>query len=253
MIIKTKLSLGLGFLFLIIFSLIFLCSFYVQNLSKDSENILKDNYNSLIYANHMLLSVDEMKTSVTAAVFSRNKNRGYYLKLFEKSKAEFEMNSRLENGNITEIHEKEYVDILNKSSELFFKLSYRLIQADNTTSLYFTDFIQSYVKVKNAVISINDVNMQAIERKNIQTNKYAAGTMRNLAIMGSICFLLALGYFWYFPFYVTNPISYLSDKMVGLLKKSKINYDFESDDEIYILSQSISLVEEKLSAQVKKK
>ena len=44
---KTKLSWGLGFLFLIIFTLVGFCSYYVGKLSQESESILKDNYNQL--------------------------------------------------------------------------------------------------------------------------------------------------------------------------------------------------------------
>ena len=43
MTLKTKLSWGLGFLFLIIFILVGFCSYYVGKLSQESENILKNN------------------------------------------------------------------------------------------------------------------------------------------------------------------------------------------------------------------
>jgi len=48
MTLKTKLSLGLGFLFLIIFILVGFCSYYVGKLGQESDNILKDNYNSIV-------------------------------------------------------------------------------------------------------------------------------------------------------------------------------------------------------------
>jgi hypothetical protein len=46
MTLKTKLSLGLGFLFLIILTLAAFCSYYVGKLGQESDNILKDNYYS---------------------------------------------------------------------------------------------------------------------------------------------------------------------------------------------------------------
>jgi two-component system, NtrC family, sensor histidine kinase KinB len=253
MVLKTKLSLGLGFLFLIIFALIILCSFYVQNLSRDSDNILKDNYKSLIYSKNMLLSIDDMKTAITSYVFNTNKkNNGYYLKLFESAKTEFEINRKSENNNITELHEKEYVEMLNNNFEIFLILSSQMKHSGNNNSIYFADYIPAYEKIRQSIININDVNMQAVERKNQVTKNYAYNTIRNMAFIGSVLLLLAMGYFWYFPFYISNTISYLSDKIVELLKVSKIKFDFKSNDEAHIILMAINLLQHKLLSKIKK-
>jgi len=42
--LRTKLALGLGFLFFIIFTVEIAGSYYIQKLARDSSNILKDNY-----------------------------------------------------------------------------------------------------------------------------------------------------------------------------------------------------------------
>lgn len=253
MIIKTKLSFGLGFLFLIIFSLIFLCSFYVQDLSKKSENILKDNYNSLVYTKNMFIAIDDMKAAITSSSFnSDKKNNDHYIRLFETARTEFEKNKKLENNNITEIYEKEYNDILNKNYDLFLDISNQLKRGGINGTIYFSALIPAYEKVRESIGNINDVNMQAVERKNQLTKKDALVGIRNMAIIGSICFILGLGYLWYFPFYVSNSISYLSDRIVALLKSAEIKYDFKSNDEIYIISKSIYLLQDKLSVKVKK-
>ena len=109
MTLKTKLSLGLGFLFLIIFILIGFCSYYVGILGQESDNILKDNYNSIVYANNMLSGYDEMKTSISSVMNNTNhagRMSDYYMKLFESGKNLFESNLKEENNNITEINEK---------------------------------------------------------------------------------------------------------------------------------------------------
>ena len=121
MTLKTKLSWGLGFLFLIIFTLAAFCSYYVGRLGQESDNILKDNYNSIVYARNMLSGLDDMKTSITS-IMHNARHAGtmsdYYLKLFESGKDVFETNLKAENNNITEIHEKEYVERLNRDYEI---------------------------------------------------------------------------------------------------------------------------------------
>ena len=66
--IKTKLNLGVGLLFLIIIILSLVASFYVFSIKKDSENILKANYNTLEYSRNMLLSLDEMNADQEKAI-----------------------------------------------------------------------------------------------------------------------------------------------------------------------------------------
>lgn len=66
--IKTKLNLGVGLLFLIIIILSLVASFYVFSIKKDSENILKANYNTLEYSQNMLLYLDEMNADKEKAI-----------------------------------------------------------------------------------------------------------------------------------------------------------------------------------------
>ena len=66
--IKTKLNLGVGLLFLIIIILSLVASFYVFSIKKDTENILKANFNTLEYSRNMLLSLDEMNADQEKAI-----------------------------------------------------------------------------------------------------------------------------------------------------------------------------------------
>ena len=100
MTLRTKLTIGLAFLFLIIFGLAIYSSLSIQRLSKDAESIIKDNYDSLVYCKNMLLSLDEMRTAVSGKVISGNATQMSYYdsSLFETSKATFELNLRNERG-----------------------------------------------------------------------------------------------------------------------------------------------------------
>jgi hypothetical protein len=107
----------------------------------------------------------------------------------------------------------------------------------------------AYEKLKQSITSISDVNMQAVERKNQLTKHDAAGMIRITAIIGAIFLLLAFGYFWYFPFYISTSLSYLSERMKGLLKRAGIAAEFKTDDEAQVLLQSINLLENKFGGE----
>ena len=48
--IKTKLNLGVGLLFVMILLLALVSAFYIFSIKKDTESILKANYNTLEYS-----------------------------------------------------------------------------------------------------------------------------------------------------------------------------------------------------------
>jgi hypothetical protein len=252
MILKTKLSLGLGFLFLIIFTLTGFCSYYVGRLGQDSNNILKDNYNSIVYSKNMLSALDDMKTSISSVMYNTShagSMSDYYLKLFESGRKVFETNLKAENKNITEIHEKEYVERLNNDYDLYLKLCLQMKSGSGRGSVYFNDFLPACEKLKQSINGIYDVNMQAVVRKNQLAKNDSASFMTSMAIIGSLCILMALGYFWYFPVYISTTLSYLSDRMKDLLKNIGVASDIKTNDEAYFILHSINLLENELGTK----
>jgi fatty acid desaturase len=88
--------------------------------------------------------------------------------------------------------------------------------------------------------------MQAVERKNQMAKDDSVRMIRLMAIIGVFCLLLAFGYFWYFPVYISNSIAYLAERMRTLLDKSGIPLDIKTNDEAFVILQGINLLENKL-------
>jgi hypothetical protein len=249
MTLKKKLSLGLGFLFLIIFVLAIVCSYYIGELSQDAENILKDNYKSLVFSKNMIVALEDTRTAISSIVFNPaddQKTSDYYLKLFEAGRTEFENNLKSENANITEIHESEYVATVNQGYVLYANLCLRIVKGEGGRALYYNEYQPAFEKLARAINNINDLNMQAVERKNQMAKDDSTRMIRLMAIIGVFCLILAFGYFWYFPFYISNSIAYLAERMKTLLQKSDIVLDIKTNDEAFVILQGINLLENKL-------
>jgi hypothetical protein len=256
MTLKKKLTLGLGFLFLIIFVLVFFYSYNIGRLSNDAENILKDNYQSLVYAKNMISALEDTRTAIHSIVFNPTedgKASGYYLKLLDAGKKEFESNLKSQNSNITEIHEQEYVTTLNQGYSLYADLCRRLANGEGGRALYFAEYQPAFENLSHAVTNINDINMQAVERKSRMAKQHSARIIKFMAGLATLCIILALGYFWYFPFYISNSVAYLSERMKGLLKRSGIVLDIQTNDETFVILQGINLLENKLDVMQDKK
>jgi hypothetical protein len=247
--LKTKLSLGLGFLFVIIFTLIIFCLYYIGKISTDSENILKDNYKSVIYARNMSSSIDDMNLSLINQFTNQNVlhiSMQNDSKIFESAKNIFDKNLSLEKNNITETNEKENVEQLIQNYDGFIKTSGYVNVENNKSDSYFTGLMSYYQNSRKFIDNIYDVNMQAIIRKNQFAEKDAENMKMLMALVGTICILLAFGYFWYFPFYVSNSIAFLANKMTEVLKKAGIEYEQQTKDESFILLNSIDLISQNI-------
>jgi hypothetical protein len=193
-----------------------------------------------------------MRTSISSTQYNASQAgtmSDYYLNLFESGRIIFDANLKAENSNITEIQEKEYVETLNHDYDVYMKLCLQIKSGLGGSSVYLNDFLPACEKLKQSINGIYDVNMQAVLRKNQQAKHDSARFITSMAIVGSLCILLAVGYFWYFPVYISTTISYLSDRMKDLLKNVGVTFDIQTKDEAYIILHAINLLENKLGVK----
>ncbi len=209
--IKTKLTLGVGLLFMLIILLSVVGTKYINELKNDTENILVANYKSLEYSRNMLMALEE-----------RN----------EKAFQKFEINLKKQENNLTEIGEPEVTSELRSHFEL-------LIQnkADST--------IQGIVR--KDIFSLMDMNMQAIQRKSQVAKITADKAVFWIAITGTMCFLIAFILLINLPSNIANPIKELTESIKQIAEK---NYServhFESHGEFGQLAKSFNTMAEKL-------
>lgn len=248
MLFRTKLTIGLGFLFLIIFALAVYSSYNIQQLSKEADKILRDNYNSLVYCKNMLLALEDMTDAVSGRIFAPepDKSAAHYVQLFTAGQTAFESSFSAEKNNITEEREREYVEELNAHYNRCLSFYAQINKTGDTAFLYFNDFLPTRTRMRLTISKINDLNMQAIVHKNQSTRHDAEAMIISMAVVGAICVLLAFFYFWYFPFYISNTLSHLVKRMRTLLQRADIKIETETSDEALLLLHSIDLLENKL-------
>jgi hypothetical protein len=103
--------------------------------------------------------------------------------------------------------------------------------------------------MKQSINGIYDVNMQAVVRKSQLAKRDSDDFKTTMAIIGTICLLLAFGYFWYFPFYISNTFSYLANRMRNLLNNIGVAFDINTKDEAFVILQAINLLENKFGVK----
>lgn len=209
--IKTKLTLGVGFLFSLILLLSIVAAVNINALKSDTENILKANYNSLQYCRNMLTDLEVLNT---ANLQSFNDN----LILQEKNNTEFG------EADLTNTLRSNYEKLVNQN---------------------FDSAVKS--QIRNNLFSITDVNMQAIQRKSEIAKKTANDAVFWIAVSGTLCFIIAFILLVNLPSNIANPIKTLTESIKQIASK---NYSqrvhFESNSEFGQLAKSFNSMAEKL-------
>lgn len=209
--IKTKLTLGLGLLFTLIIFLGGIGAVYIHFLKLDTRNILHDNYNSLLYAKSMLRALD---------------------KSGDGRLAQFEEQLKNQEGNATEVGEKEMNSTLRNYFENYKKNGQRQ---------------EDVVQIREWLIEVMEMNMQAIALKSELANKTAVQATIWIAIAGTACFVIALGLLINLPSNIADPIQKLTASIKQIASSNyKERVFLDKDDEFGALAQSFNTMAQKL-------
>ena len=212
--IKTKLNLGVGLLFLMIIILSLVAAFYIFSIKKDTENILKANYNTLEYSRNMLLSLDEINMNEEKAIII------------------FETNITKQIANITEAGEDKATYNLEKNFDFLKK---------NRTD----EALKS--QIRQDIFEIMKLNMNAIKQKS-DIAKHTAETANFwIAVTGTLCFLIAFNLLVNLPNNIANPIKELTDSIKQIANKNySQRVNFMNHNEFGDLAKSFNTMAEKL-------
>ena len=209
--IKTKLTLAVGLLFLLIIVLGVVGARYSMALKEDTNNILVANYNTLLYTRYMLDALDE--------------GTG-------KAMQRFEENLRKQEGNLTEIGEEEATRQL------------RALYGDYRTQPSDSAVIRS---IRQEIFRIMDMNMQAIQRKSDLARSTADRAVFWIAFTSTLCFLIAFSLLLNLPASIASPIQELTASIKQIAAENYAQrVHFEDHSEFGQLARSFNTMAEKL-------
>ena len=211
--LKAKLTVGIGFLFLVILVFGIIGFVAINRLRIDADKILKNNYETLVYDNNMLKALDELPANKQAIPF-------------------FEAYLVKQENNITEFGEGDATKLLRSNFE-------ELKQQPNDSS--------NYREIRQAIQTINTLNQNAILRKNETAQKTATDAIFWMTLIFSILTIASFTLVINFPNVLSNPIKTLAMGIKEIAKKNyKNRINLEQDDEFKELADAINTMSEKL-------
>jgi len=211
--IRTKILLGISFLFLLIAILVFLGADRLRNMEQATERILMNNYYSLSYTREMLKALDTEDTAVYHA---------------------FAINLDKQSANITESGEAELTAaIRTKFGQL------RQGSTDNQ---------RLRKSIRADLYEIMLLNMSAIQLKSQAAEQMARNGVLWIGITGSLCIVLAFFLLLRLPGNIADPVQQL---ITSIQKIAAGDYrqqlSFSSGSEFKALAEAFNTMAAKLT------
>lgn len=211
--IKTKLNIGVGLLFVMILLLAVISGWYINQLKKETGNILEANYNTLEYSRNMLLALEEINSdSLAFGVFEKHLSK--------------------QQKNVTEPGEREVTDkITSHFSALKNHRDEVLLQS----------------KIRKDISELMQLNMNAIQQKSRIAEDTAKQAIFVISVSGTLCFLIAFILLVNLPANIADPIKALTESIRQIANQNyRERLHFDSNSEFGDLSHSFNVMAEKL-------
>ncbi len=213
--IKGKIRLGTLFLFFLLVLSGGTSIFYFSLLKKDTQLILKANYESLIYCHAMQQQLGNLKSNPDSVIKT------------------FEENLKLQENNITEPGEKEATANL--------RLHFEKLKAGSNTDTALT------LNIRNDLQQILNLNMRAMKHKNTSALNMASKATTWLTLISVLVFIIAFIFSVNFPSVISNPISQLKEAVKEIANKNyKHRIHINNKDEFGDLANAFNSLAQKL-------
>lgn len=218
--IKTKLRLGFGFLFVVILIFGGMSMYFMDRISESAKVVLKDNYKSLKFSGKMRAILEDHSLPLSASVDK-----------------EFALQLSLEANNVTEPGEGKAVEMLKNA----------YLQLSSPTSSA-ADLQMALNNARQLLRSIDELNMNAIVRKNDAAQQGVERAATYLIFAASMSFLILFSFVINFPGFVANPLREFSAALKEISRKNyKQRLEFHGSDEFAELAEEFNVMTAQLN------
>jgi two-component system, NtrC family, sensor histidine kinase KinB len=242
--IRTKFTLGMIFLFIIISVLSVFSGYYLNKLSTKTSAILKENYLSVVYAREMSEGIMNINQEVATCFLSKRKPDSLRI---AKELSLITRSLISEKNNLTEPGEDKLVlgfetgYIEYKDSVLTFIKSPK-----STAGLLYLQNKSGDLYQQLSILS--QMNGKALEVKTDDAKDSSKSALTKMTILATLCFLIGMSFTFSFASYFNQRFSQL---YYGIKEIVSSNFDqrllFERKDEFYEISLVFNEMAEKLN------
>jgi two-component system, NtrC family, sensor histidine kinase KinB len=240
--IRTRITMGMIFLFGIILVLSVFSGYYLNKLSNKTGAILKENYLSVVYAREMSEGIMKINLEITTAYLngkgSDTAQINTELRLISKYLA-------LEKKNLTEPGEDQLVSGIETDYAEYRDSVLKISRSPESQGLLYIQKKSGDLYRQLSLLS--DMNGKAIEVKTDDAKASSKSALTQMTVLATLCFLIGMSFTFSFGAYFNKRIFQLHN---GIKEIVSSNFDqhlyFEGNDEFYEISVVFNEMADKL-------
>jgi len=245
--IKSKITLGVLFLFLVIVLLSILGILFTNKLARETKGTIINNYTSVEYTFDMLGSLENMYLLQAEQIKDRAFEDSVLISSIQKAKSIFENHLEKETNNITEPGESDQVTELHSDYWNYYNL-YNEIKTNNEfRDDDISQLHDQYLKIRACIWDIYNLNMIAIKKKSSELQNLSEDITIYMAVVAAVSIFITLSFIFYFPSRIVEPIKELTEKIKSI---SDRNYnqklEIKSKDELGQLANAFNVMADRL-------
>ncbi len=222
-------------------------NFVTRELGRHSEDILKDNYRSVLAAERMKEAAERVDSGVVFAIIGRT---GRGTEQIDANLPKFEDELRAQEGNITEPGEREATVKLRGAWQTYraaVEVVLKTPEASGLADSYFTTLLPEFLDVKNAADAILSLNQDAMIQKSDRAQRLAAVWNTRLVVVSIAGLVLGLIASSIMTSRVLRPLGVLGQTARRLGEGDvAVRARVESGDEIGELAREINTMAERI-------
>lgn len=247
--IRTKFTLGMLFIFIIILVLLGFSALSLMKLSQKTKAILSENHVSVVYARDMTENLINLNQEMSGSFVS---GREVDYNLVKNEFNGLDKTIGLELNNITEVGEDALASNIKREINEYQELFNQYILASRQSDTFLL-LQKKFASLYRNLEILSKMNEKAIEVKTEDAKSSAKKASAQMTVIGSLCFLITLSFIYSFASYFNERFSQLYE---GIKEIVSSNYGqrlyFEGTDEFYEISLLFNEMAEKLEGQSKK-
>ena len=247
--IRTKFTLGMIFLFLIILTLSVFSGYFMNKLSQKTSAILKENYISVVYAREMTERLRSINQEMTTSFLLKKE---VDTSSINEDLASFNNYLTDEKNNITEAGEDNLVAGIDANYRSLKDSLLNLHQSGERLSGLLLLQHKSE-DLNQQLLLLSKMNGKAIEVKTDEAKAYSKRALTQMTILATLCFLIGMSFTFSFSSYFNQRFFQLYN---GIKEIVSSNYDqrlfFDGKDEFHEISLLLNEMAAKLKENKKK-
>jgi two-component system, NtrC family, sensor histidine kinase KinB len=240
--IRTRFTMGMIFLFVIILVLSVFSGYYLNKMSNKTEAILKENYLSIVYAREMTDGILNITQELSTSFLTRKYPDSTRI---AKHLASINNSLELEKNNITEPGEDRLVSGIETGFIQYRDSVLTMTKSPDEAGML---YLQKEAGIlSQQLLILSDMNGKALQTKTDDAKTSSKNALTRMTVLATICFLVGMSFTFSFSSYFNRRFFALYN---GIKEIVSGNFDqrlyLDGNDEFYEISLVFNEMADKL-------